>query len=62
MAKEKKLELGCVEVGSNIAHNHSSSQYEVISGHYCPNTHAKLTKSEISEVGVCSKIAQNHSP
>ena len=81
-----KVKLGQVQVGSNIAQNHSSSPYEVISGHYlpqftwkvdqkwnyvtfksvrtllrithlahrksylviiCPNSHEKLTKSEI---------------
>ena len=31
-----KVTLGQVEIGSNIAHNHSSSPYEVISGHYLP--------------------------
>ena len=31
-----KVKLGQVEVGSNIAQNHSSSPYEVISGHYLP--------------------------
>ena len=36
-----KVKLGQVQVGSNIAQNHS---YLVI---ICPNSHEKLTKSEI---------------
>ena len=43
-----KVKLGQVQVGSNIAQNHSSSPYEVI---YlviiCPNSHEKFTKTEI---------------
>ena len=39
IAKEKKLKLGKVGVVSNIAQNHSSSPYEVISGHYLPQIH-----------------------
>ena len=31
-----KVKLGQVEVGLNIAQNHSSSPYKVISGHYLP--------------------------
>ena len=31
-----KVELGQIQVGSNIAQNDSSSPYEVISGHYLP--------------------------
>ena len=31
-----KVKLCQVEVSSNIAHNHSSSPYEIISGHYLP--------------------------
>ena len=31
-----KVKLGQVEVGSNIAQNHSSSLQKVISGHYLP--------------------------
>ena len=31
-----KVKLGQVQVGSTIAQNHSSSPYEVISGHYLP--------------------------
>ena len=42
-----RVKLGQVEVGSNIAQNHSYSPYEVISGHYLPNSYEKLTKSEI---------------
>ena len=33
-AKEKKMKLGKVGVGSNIAKNHSSRIQGVISGHY----------------------------
>ena len=40
-----KVKLGQVQVGSNIAQNHSSSRKEVISGHL--NSHEKLTKTEI---------------
>ena len=36
MAKEKKLKLGQFEVGSKIAHNHSSSLQGVISDHDLP--------------------------
>ena len=43
-----KVKLGQVQVGSNIAQKHSSSpsmkSYLVI---ICPNSHEKLTKSEI---------------
>ena len=39
-----KVNLGHVQVGSNIAQNHSSSPQEVI---ICPNSHEKLTKIEI---------------
>ena len=31
-----KVKLGQVQVGSNIAQNHSSNPYEVISDHYLP--------------------------
>ena len=41
------MKLGQVEVGSNIAQNHSSSLSEIISGHYLQNSHEKLTKYEI---------------
>ena len=43
-----KVKLGQVQIGSNIAQNHSSSLYGkpylVI---VCPNSHDKLTKSQI---------------
>ena len=44
-----KVKLGQVQVGSNIAQNHSSNlahrkSYLVI---ICPNSHEKLTKSVI---------------
>ena len=40
-----KLKLCQVQVGSNIAQNHSSNKsYLVIT---CPNSHEKLTKIEI---------------
>ena len=42
-----KEKLGQVEVGSNIAQNHSSNPCELIYGHYLPNSYEKLTKSEI---------------
>ena len=42
IAKEKKLKLGQVGVGSNIAHNHSSSLQGVISGHYLPKFICKV--------------------
>ena len=31
-----KVKLGQVGVSSNIAQNHSSSPYEIMSGHYVP--------------------------
>ena len=36
MQSWRKVKLSQVEVGSNIAQNHSSSPYEVISGQYLP--------------------------
>ena len=48
-----KVKLGQVQVSLNITQNHSSSPKEVISGHYwsiCPNSHEKLTKSEIRSI------------
>ena len=39
-----KVKLGQVQVGLNIAQNHSYRPYLVI---ICPNLHEKLTKSEI---------------
>ena len=36
-----KVKLGEVEVGSNIAQNHSSSHYEVISGLLFAQIHMK---------------------
>ena len=47
-----KSKLGRIEIGSNIAQNHSSSHEEVIAGHYLPQFNEKLTKGN---------IAQNHS-
>ena len=41
---DKLTKLDQIGVDSNIAQNHLSSTYEVISGHYFPR---KLTKSEI---------------
>ena len=37
-----KLELGQVGVGSNIAQNHSSGPYEVISDHFLPQSTWKV--------------------
>ena len=52
------MKLGQVEIGSDIAHNHSSSPYDVISGHFVyPNSYEKLTKIQ---VGIGLNIAQNH--
>ena len=43
-----KLKLGSkVQVGSNIAQNHSYSTLEVNLVIICPNSHEKLTKTEI---------------
>ena len=42
-----KVKSGKVGIGSNIAQNHSSHLYEVLSVHYLPNSHEKFTKSEI---------------
>ena len=44
MKSSPKVKLGKVQVGSNIAQNHSSSPYLVI---ICKNSNEKLTKSEI---------------
>ena len=41
------MKLGQVQIGSNIAQNHSSSPKEVISGHYLPQSTWTLTKNEI---------------
>ena len=38
--------LGYVGVGANIAQNHSTSLWEVISGHHCPNSHEALSRFE----------------
>ena len=47
------------QVSSNIAQNHSSG---LLSGHYFPPIHMKnWPKSKLGQVGVGSKIAQNHS-
>ena len=52
------MKLGQVEVGLNIAQNHSSRKsYLVI---ICPNSHEKLPKSKLRQVGVGSNIVQNH--
>ena len=60
MKSRPKVKLGQVEVGSNIAQNHSSSSY--IKSYLviiCPNSYEKLTKSEIrsswSQFEHCSK-------
>ena len=53
-----KVKLGQVQVGSNIAQNHSSSPYLAI---ICPNSHEKLMKVKLGQVQVGSNIAQNHS-
>ena len=37
-----KVELGQVEIGSNIDQNHSSSPYEFISGYYLPEFLCKV--------------------
>ena len=51
------LKIGQVEVGSNIAQNHSSSV--VLSGHYL---HMKSwPKVKLGQIKVDSNIAQNHS-
>ena len=42
-----QLKLGHLEVSSNIAPNHSPVFQEVISGHCVPNSHQRLSKSEI---------------
>ena len=55
------MNLGQVEVGSNIAQNHIAHRksYLVI---ICPNAHATLPpKFKLGKVGVDSNIAQNHS-
>ena len=36
------VKLGQVEIGLNIAQNHSSSQYEAISGHFSPQFICKV--------------------
>ena len=57
-----KVKLGQVQVGSNIAQNHSSSKQEVISGHYLFPIHMKSwPKVKLGQVQVGSNIAQNHS-
>ena len=54
--------VGYVQVGSNIAQNHSSSSQEVISGHYLPPIHMKSwPKVKLGQVQVGSNVAQNHS-
>ena len=58
MRSWQKVNLGQVEVGFNIAQNHSSSPYNIISGHYLP----KFTwKVKLGQVGIGSNIAENHS-
>ena len=59
--KRKKLKLGQVGVGSNIAQNKSSSLQGVISGHYLLQIHmTSLPKVKLGQVGVVSNIVQNH--
>ena len=57
-----KVKLGQVQVGSNIAQNHSFNPYEVISGHYLPQfTYKSWPKVKLGQVQVGSNIAKNHS-
>ena len=44
MTNWPKVKLGQAGVSSDIAQNHSSSQYEVISGHYWPQFTWKVDK------------------
>ena len=52
---------GKVGVGLNIAQNHSSSPYEVISDHYFPIHMTSLPKVKLGQVEVGLYIARNHS-
>ena len=65
MNRWPKVQLVQVQVGSHIAQNHSSNPYHLYRKWYlviiCPNSHGKLTKSEIRSVQVGSNIAQNRS-
>ena len=54
-----KLKLNQVGVGSNIAKYHSSSLYEVISGHYVPKSPWIVKKHKLDQVEVGLNIAQN---
>ena len=57
-----KVKLGQVQVGSNIAQNHSSIPKEVLYGHCLPPIHMKSwPKVKLGQVQVGSNIAQNHS-
>ena len=54
-----QVKLGQVEVGLNIAQNHSSN--EVISGHYLPQCIWKIDQRwNWVKLGVGSNIAQKH--
>ena len=56
-----KVKLGQVQVGSNIAQNHSSSKYEVIWSLFVPIHMKSWPKVKLGQVEVGSNIAQNHS-
>ena len=61
MESWSKVKLGQVEIGSNIAQNHSSNLYEVLSDHFIyPNHMKSWPKAKLSQVGLGLNIAQNH--
>ena len=62
MQSWQNVKLAQVQVGSNIAQNHSSSPWEVIFGHYLPQfTWKGDPKVKLGKVQVGLNIAQNHS-
>ena len=56
-----KVKLGQVQVGLNIAQNHSSSPEEVIWSLFAPLHMKSWSKVKLGPVQVGSNIAQNHS-
>ena len=53
------MKLGEVEIGSNIAQNHSSNFQELISSHYLPKFR-NWPKVKVDKVRTGSNNAQNH--
>ena len=48
-----------VAIGSNIAQNHYSTLWKIISGHYLPNS-LSWPKGKLGKIRVSSNISQNH--